>query len=69
MRKTLIKNQQENELRYRREFMISLKDFVLRENDIDRNGHIYCKLCGKRVDEELVDLGFTKFIPRFKCEY
>ncbi|EHR33884.1 hypothetical protein [Helcococcus kunzii] len=49
--------------------MINLKDFVLRENDIDRNGHIYCKLCGKRVDEELVDLGFTKFIPRFKCEY
>lgn len=48
--------------------MKSLKDFVLRENDIERNGHIYCKSCGKRVDGELVDLGFTKFIPRIKCE-
>ena len=48
--------------------MTSLKDFVLRENDIERNGHIYCKACGKRVDGELVDLGFTKFIPRIKCE-
>ncbi|HER0460066.1 TPA: ATP-binding protein [Streptococcus pyogenes] len=48
--------------------MKSLKDFVLRENDIERYGHIYCKLCGKRVDGELVDLGFTKFIPRIKCE-
>ncbi|HGC9989574.1 TPA: ATP-binding protein [Streptococcus agalactiae] len=48
--------------------MISLKDFVLRENDIERNGHIYCKSCGKRVDGELLDLGFTKFIPRIKCE-
>lgn len=48
--------------------MISLKDFVLRENDIERNGHIYCKECGKRVDGELLDIGFTKFIPRIKCE-
>ncbi|PCN55616.1 replicative DNA helicase, partial [Clostridioides difficile] len=48
--------------------MTSLKDFVLRENDIERNGHIYCKSCGKRVDGELLDLGFTKFIPRIKCE-
>ncbi|MDU5977212.1 MAG: ATP-binding protein, partial [Finegoldia magna] len=48
--------------------MTSLKDFVLRENDIERNGHIYCKVCGKRVDGELLDLGFTKFIPRIKCE-
>ncbi|HGI5890989.1 TPA: ATP-binding protein [Streptococcus pyogenes] len=48
--------------------MKSLKDFVLRENDIERNGHIYCKSCGKRVDGELLDLGFTKFIPRIKCE-
>ncbi|HES9282959.1 TPA: ATP-binding protein [Streptococcus pyogenes] len=48
--------------------MKSLKDFVLRENDIERYGHIYCKLCGKRVDGELLDLGFTKFIPRIKCE-
>ncbi|HFH7018469.1 TPA: ATP-binding protein [Streptococcus agalactiae] len=48
--------------------MKNLKDFVLRENDIERNGHIYCKSCGKRVDGELVDLGFTKFIPRIKCE-
>ncbi|MDU4210053.1 MAG: ATP-binding protein, partial [Finegoldia magna] len=24
--------------------------------------------CGKRVDGELLDLGFTKFIPRIKCE-
>ncbi|HEQ2186370.1 TPA: ATP-binding protein [Streptococcus pyogenes] len=48
--------------------MKSLKDFVLRKNDIERNGHIYCKVCGKRVDGELVDLGFTKFIPRIKCE-
>lgn len=48
--------------------MKSLKDFVLRENDIERNGHIYCKSCGKRVDGELFDLGFTKFIPRIKCE-
>lgn len=48
--------------------MTSLKDFVLRENDGERNGHIYCKVCGKRVDGELVDLGFTKFIPRIKCE-
>ena len=48
--------------------MKSLKDFVLRENDVERNGHIYCKSCGKRVDGELVDLGFTKFIPRIKCE-
>ncbi|HGD2850010.1 TPA: ATP-binding protein [Streptococcus agalactiae] len=47
--------------------MTSLKDFVL-ENDIERNGHIYCKVCGKRVDGELLDLGFTKFIPRIKCE-
>ena len=36
-----------------REFMKSLKDFVLRENDIERNGHIYCKVCGNRVDGEL----------------
>lgn len=48
--------------------MKNLKDFVLRENDIERYGHIYCKLCGKRVDGELLDLGFTKFIPRIKCE-
>ena len=48
--------------------MKNLKDFVLRENDIERNGRIYCKVCGKRVDGELVDLGFTKFIPRIKCE-
>ncbi|HEO2178279.1 TPA: ATP-binding protein [Streptococcus agalactiae] len=48
--------------------MKSLKDFVLRENYIERNGHIYCKVCGKRVDGELLDLGFTKFIPRIKCE-
>ena len=48
--------------------MKSLKDFVLRENEIQRNGHIYCKSCSKRVDGELVDLGFTKFIPRIKCE-
>ena len=48
--------------------MKSLKDFVLRKNDVERNGHIYCKVCGKRVDGELVDLGFTKFIPRIKCE-
>lgn len=48
--------------------MKSLKDFVLRENDIERNGHIYCKVCGKRYDGELLDLGFTKFIPRIKCE-
>lgn len=48
--------------------MTSLKDFVLRENDIERNGHIYCKSCGKRVDGELLDLGFTKFIPRIKCK-
>ncbi|HFH9277747.1 TPA: ATP-binding protein [Streptococcus agalactiae] len=48
--------------------MKSLKDFVLRENDIERNGHIYCKVCDKRVDGELLDLGFTKFIPRIKCE-
>ncbi|MDK8610836.1 ATP-binding protein [Aerococcus urinae] len=48
--------------------MKNLKDFVLRENDIERNGHVYCKSCGKRVDGELVDLGFTKFIPRIKCE-
>ena len=48
--------------------MKSLKDFVLRENDVERNGHIYCKSCGKRVDGELLDLGFTKFIPRIKCE-
>ena len=48
--------------------MTSLKDFVLRENDIERNGHIYCKSGGKRVDGELLDLGFTKFIPRIKCE-
>lgn len=48
--------------------MKNLKDFVLRENDVERNGHIYCKSCGKRVDGELVDLGFTKFIPRIKCE-
>lgn len=48
--------------------MKNLKDFVLRENDIERNGHIYCKVCGKRVDGELLDLGFTKFIPRIKCE-
>ncbi|EFL55163.1 ATP-binding protein [Finegoldia magna] len=48
--------------------MKNLKDFVLRENDIERNGHIYCKSCGKRVDGELLDLGFTKFIPRIKCE-
>lgn len=48
--------------------MKSLKDFVLRENDIERNGHIYCKECGKRVDGELLDIGFTKFIPRIKCE-
>lgn len=48
--------------------MKNLKDFVLRENDIERNGHIYCKVCGKRVDGELVDLGFTNFIPRIKCE-
>ena len=48
--------------------MKRLKDFVLRENDIERNGHIYCKSCGNRVDGELVDLGFTKFIPRIKCE-
>lgn len=48
--------------------MKNLKDFVLRENDIERNGHIYCKGCGKRVDGELLDLGFTKFIPRIKCE-
>ena len=43
--------------------MTSLKDFVLRENDIERNGHIYCKVCGKSVNGELVDLGFTKIIP------
>ncbi|HEN2374243.1 TPA: ATP-binding protein [Streptococcus agalactiae] len=48
--------------------MKNLKDFVLRENDIERNGHIYCKECGKRVDGELLDIGFTKFIPRIKCE-
>ena len=48
--------------------MKNLKDFVLRENDIERNGHIYCKVCGKRVDGELLDIGFTKFIPRIKCE-
>ncbi|MDG9518953.1 ATP-binding protein [Streptococcus pneumoniae] len=48
--------------------MTSLKDFVLRENDIERNGHIYCKVCGKRVDGELLDIGFTKFIPRIKCK-
>ena len=48
--------------------MKNLKDFVLRENDIERNGHIYCKVCDKRVDGELLDLGFTKFIPRIKCE-
>lgn len=48
--------------------MKSLEDFVLRENDIERNGHIYCNVCGKRVDGELLDLGFTKFIPRIKCE-
>ncbi|HGD0630223.1 TPA: ATP-binding protein [Streptococcus agalactiae] len=48
--------------------MKNLKDFVLRENDIERNGHIYCKVCGKKVDGELLDLGFTKFIPRIKCE-
>ncbi|HEO5291001.1 TPA: ATP-binding protein [Streptococcus agalactiae] len=48
--------------------MKNLKDFVSRENDIERNGHIYCKVCGKRVDGELLDLGFTKFIPRIKCE-
>lgn len=48
--------------------MKNLKDFVLRENDIERNGHIYCKVCGKRVDGELVDLGFTTFIPRIKCK-
>ncbi|HGK6738540.1 TPA: ATP-binding protein [Streptococcus agalactiae] len=48
--------------------MKNLKDFVLRENDIERNGHIYCKSCGKRVDGELLNLGFTKFIPRIKCE-
>ncbi|GMK85145.1 ATP-binding protein [Clostridioides difficile] len=48
--------------------MKNLKDFVLRENDIERNGHIYCKVCGTRVDGELLDLGFTKFIPRIKCE-
>ncbi|HES5423730.1 TPA: ATP-binding protein [Streptococcus pyogenes] len=48
--------------------MKNLKDFVLRENDIERSGHIYCKVCGKRVDGELLDLGFTKFIPRIKCE-
>lgn len=48
--------------------MKNLKDFVLRENDVERNGHIYCKVCGKRVDGELLDLGFTKFIPRIKCE-
>lgn len=43
-------------------------DIVLRKNDVERNGHIYCKVCGKRVDGELLDLGFTKFIPRIKCE-
>ena len=48
--------------------MKNLKNFVLRENDIERNGHIYCNVCGKRVDGELLDLGFTKFIPRIKCE-
>lgn len=48
--------------------MKNLKDFVLRENDIERKGHIYCKVCGTRVDGELLDLGFTKFIPRIKCE-
>ncbi|HEO5111412.1 TPA: ATP-binding protein [Streptococcus agalactiae] len=48
--------------------MKNLKDFVLRENDIERNRHIYCKVCGKRVDGELLDLGFTTFIPRIKCE-
>lgn len=48
--------------------MKNLKDFVLRENDIERNGHIYCKVCDKKVDGELLDLGFTKFIPRIKCE-
>ncbi|HEO2721088.1 TPA: ATP-binding protein [Streptococcus agalactiae] len=48
--------------------MKNLKDFVLRENDIERNGHIYCKVCGKKVDGELLDFGFTKFIPRIKCE-
>ena len=48
--------------------MKNLKDFVLRKNDIERNGHIYCKSCGKRVDGELVGLGFTKFIPRIKCK-
>ncbi|MDO5047681.1 MAG: ATP-binding protein, partial [Anaerococcus sp.] len=48
--------------------MIDLKDFVLRENDTEKNGHIYCKECGERVDGDLIDLGFTKFIPRIKCE-
>ena len=48
--------------------MKNLKDFVLRENEIERNGHIYCKSCGKRVDGELVDLEFTKFIPSIQCE-
>ena len=48
--------------------MKRLKDFVLRKNDVERNGHIYCKVCGKRVDGELLDLEFTKFIPRIKCE-
>ena len=48
--------------------MKNLKDFVLRENDIERNGHIYCKVCCKRVDGELVDLCFTKFIHIIKCE-
>lgn len=47
--------------------MTDLKSFSLRENDIERNGHIYCKTCGKRVDGEVLDLGYSKIIPRIKC--
>lgn len=48
--------------------MIDLKDFVLRENDIEKDGHIFCKECGKRVDGDLIEFGFSKIIPRIKCE-
>lgn len=40
-----------------------IEEFQLRENDIERNGHIYCRVCGERVDGDIIKLPFTTFQP------
>jgi len=47
--------------------MIDKEKFNFTENDVEKDGHVYCKICGERVDGETLDLPFAKFTPRVMC--